>query len=116
MTTTATRDRAAPTAPAARALSRALDYLSLTRPKILLLVLFTAPAALLLGHEALPGPGVVLGVLAGTALVGGGCSALNAWWERDRDAHMQRTVDRPLPAGRLDRELRVDGHRELRYA
>jgi protoheme IX farnesyltransferase len=99
--TGATREIAASEVPGAHPRARALDYLSLTRPKVLLLVLFTVPAALLVGHAVLPGPGVVLGVLAGTALVGGGCGALNAWWEREPDAKMQRTADRPLPAGRI---------------
>jgi protoheme IX farnesyltransferase len=43
----------------------------------------------------------VLHVLLGTALVCGGTSTLNQVWERDRDARMRRTAQRPLPAGRL---------------
>jgi protoheme IX farnesyltransferase len=94
--TEATRDLSAATTRA-----RLRDYVALTRPKVLLLVLFTAPAAMLLGYGSLPGAGVVIGVLAGTGLVGGGCGALNAWYERESDARMARTCDRPLPAGRL---------------
>jgi protoheme IX farnesyltransferase len=81
--------------------STARDYVALTRPRILVLVLLTAPPAMVLGGAAWPDPVTLLGVLVGTALVGAGCSALNAWYERDRDAHMARTRDRPLPAGRL---------------
>lgn len=84
-----------------RPASRTRDYVSLTRPRILVLVLLTAPPAMVLGGAAWPDPVTLLGVLAGTVLVGAGCSALNAWYERDRDAHMSRTRDRPLPAGRL---------------
>jgi len=43
----------------------------------------------------------VVGLLAGTALVSSGSSALNQIIERDRDARMRRTENRPLPAGRL---------------
>jgi len=77
------------------------DYIALTRPRVLTLVLFTAPPAMVLGSGEWPGPAVLLGVLVGAALIGGGCGALNAWWERDRDAAMARTCNRPLPTGRL---------------
>jgi protoheme IX farnesyltransferase len=46
---------------------------------------------------------VILGIIIGAALIGAGCGALNASWERDRDRKMARTQDRPLPAGRLAR-------------
>jgi protoheme IX farnesyltransferase len=77
------------------------DYLALTRPRVLGLVLFTAPPAMVLGGGQWPNAATLLGVMLGAALIGGGCGALNAWWERDRDAKMERTRDRPLPAGRL---------------
>jgi protoheme IX farnesyltransferase len=84
-----------------RRVSPARDYVALTRPRVLVLVLLTAPPAMLLGRDAWPDPLSFLAVLVGTALVGAGCGALNAWYERDRDARMMRTCDRPLPAGRL---------------
>jgi len=82
-------------------LSHAQDYVALTRPRVLTLVLFTAPPAMLMGHDGWPGTAVMLGVLFGAALIGAGCGALNASWERDRDRLMARTENRPLPAGRL---------------
>lgn len=85
----------------ARSAERARLYVALTRPRVLSLVLFTAPAAGALGRDGWPTAGALALVLAGTALVGAGCSALNAWWEHERDARMERTRDRPLPAGRL---------------
>lgn len=78
-----------------------LDFVALTRPRILVLVLLTAPPALALGGAGWPDAATTLGVLAGTILLGAGCSAVNAWWERDRDGRMERTEERPLPAGRL---------------
>ena len=87
---------------AARAVALARDYLALTRPRVLSLVLFTAPPALVLGHAGWPEPATALGVVLGAALVGGGCGALNAWLESARDARMARTRDRPLPAGRFE--------------
>jgi protoheme IX farnesyltransferase len=77
------------------------DYVALTRPRVLMLVLFTAPAGMALGYEGWPEIHVLAGVVAGAAHNGGGCGAINAWIERDRDAKMTRTQDRPLPTGRL---------------
>jgi protoheme IX farnesyltransferase len=85
----------------ARWLARARDFVALTRPRVLTLVLFTAPPAMVMGHEGWPDPLVVLGIILGAALIGAGCGALNASWERDRDRKMERTEDRPLPSGRL---------------
>lgn len=81
--------------------SRVRDYLDLTRPGVLMGVLLTALPAFALGQTTRPEVGVVFGALLGIALVGAGSSALNAWWERDRDARMERTSNRPLPAGRV---------------
>ena len=82
-------------------LQRSRDYVALTRPRILALVLFTAPPALVMGRANWPDPGVFIGVLLGAGMIGAGCSALNAWIERDADAKMIRTQNRPLPSGRL---------------
>lgn len=82
-------------------LGRAADFVALTRPRILLLVLFTVPPAFVLGGGRWPAPGVIAGVMLGVTLLGAGSSALNAWWERDRDARMARTANRPLPQQRL---------------
>jgi protoheme IX farnesyltransferase len=80
---------------------RVLDFLTLTRPRLNLLVLVTTLAGLYL---ASPG-GVALALaahtLVGTALVAGGAAALNQVWERETDRHMRRTSGRPLPRGRL---------------
>jgi protoheme IX farnesyltransferase len=81
--------------------ARARDFIALTRPRVLTLVLFTAPPALAMGHEGWPSSATILLVVLGAALIGAGCGALNACWERDRDRQMTRTQDRPLPAGRL---------------
>ncbi len=73
-------------------------YYEMTRPRVLALVLFTGLPALALGQSAWPGMAVATWVLVGTALSGASCSVLNAWIERDIDARMARTEDRPLPA------------------
>jgi len=83
--------------------ARARDFVALTRPRVLTLVLFTAPPAMVMGHHGWPSAAVILGIIFGAALIGAGCGALNASWERDRDRQMARTQNRPLPAGRLAR-------------
>jgi len=88
-------------------LARVQDYVALTRPRVLTLVLFTAPPAMVMGHDGWPSAAVILGVIFGAALIGAGCGALNASWERDRDRRMARTENRPLPAGRLTRSEAV---------
>jgi protoheme IX farnesyltransferase len=79
----------------------AADYLELTKPRITLLVVFTALVGFVM---ASPGPvsgAALTPALLGIALVAGGASALNMLLERDTDALMHRTRARPLPAGRL---------------
>jgi protoheme IX farnesyltransferase len=85
----------------ARWLARTQDFIALTRPRILTLVLFTAPPALVMGRDGWPSSATLVGVILGAALIGAGCGALNAWWERDADRQMTRTRNRPLPTGRL---------------
>jgi protoheme IX farnesyltransferase len=88
------------------------DLLALTKPRIVALVAATAAAGYALGLRALPDgqypatslaaqSWVLLHATLGTALVAGGTSALNQIVERDVDALMRRTANRPLPAGRL---------------
>jgi protoheme IX farnesyltransferase len=83
---------------------RAMAYLSLTKPRLVVLVLATVAAGFFLGArwESLPVAVMSLAAtLVGTALVAGGAGALNQWLERDRDALMRRTAGRALPSGRI---------------
>ena len=80
------------------------DLLALTKPRITTLVLTTgaAGACLAPGHV---GTRTLLLALVGTALIVGSANALNMWMERDVDALMARTCNRPLPAGRLSPDV-----------
>jgi len=81
--------------------SRMADYVELTKPRIAVLVLFTVAAGGWLAGLG-DGDGLVLfHTIAATALVASGASALNQLLERQTDALMQRTENRPLPSGRL---------------
>jgi protoheme IX farnesyltransferase len=81
--------------------ARASAYLSLTKPRLVLLVLVTVAVGYLLGGRGGAQPTTLAITLLGTALVAGGAGALNQWLERDRDALMRRTANRALPGGRL---------------
>jgi protoheme IX farnesyltransferase len=81
--------------------TRVADYVELTKPRVAVLVLFTVAVGALLASGGAPDLGVLLHTLAGTALVAAGASALNQFLERHSDGQMQRTENRPLPAGRL---------------
>ena len=73
----------------------------MTRPRVLLLVLFTGLPVLGMVEGGFPRWGKAVIVLFGTALAGAASSTLNAYLERDTDAHMARTRNRPLPAAAL---------------
>jgi heme o synthase len=81
--------------------SRSADFLSLTKPRLNSLVLITSAAAYFLGGGHHKPWTQLVHMLVGTALVAGGASALNQYWERDTDAMMRRTQGRPLPDARL---------------
>jgi len=76
----------------------ALHYLQLTKPTIMLLVLFTGATALVLEGSFLDDPLKFLLVMVGLYLTGGSANALNQYFEREIDAKMERTaMRRPLP-------------------
>lgn len=79
------------------------DFWALTKPRVMSLVVFTALCGLL----AAPGhihPVIGFTAILCIALGAGACGALNQWYEADVDAKMARTLKRPLPAGRMERE------------
>jgi len=80
---------------------RLLDFVELTKPRISVMVLFTVAIGALSADPALIDLMQMFHALLGTALVASGASALNQWLERDTDALMRRTENRPLPAARL---------------
>jgi len=79
------------------------DFLALTKPRVMSLVVFSGLCGLLAAPAM---PPLVLGFTAilCIALGAGACGALNQWYEAELDAKMRRTARRPLPAGRMDRQ------------
>lgn len=80
------------------------DLVALTKPRLASLVLFTTAGGAWLAGASLTWP-VTLWALLGTTLAVAGAHSLNCYLERDLDALMHRTRNRPLPAGRVDPRL-----------
>lgn len=75
-------------------------YWELTKPRLSFLSVLTSLAGYFCSAPSQPTDAKVLVSLAlGTALAAGGCGAVNMWWESDADAKMDRTRNRPIPAG-----------------
>ena len=77
------------------------DLGELSKARLSLLVLLTTLVGFMLGWRGPMDYTILTATLLGTALSAAGASALNQWIERDLDALMKRTADRPLPAGRM---------------
>lgn len=86
---------------AARPRRRWTDFLALTKPRVVLMVLVTTAVGFHVGAPGAPDPVRFLHTLIATALAAGGVLALNQFLERDVDALMARTRSRPLPDGRI---------------
>src|SRR5712671_5115150 len=85
-----------------RGVARIGDFLALTKPRVMSLVVFTAAVGFAVApgrRDALTGCIALLCIAAGA----GGAGALNMWYEADLDAAMTRTAGRPLPRGRVSR-------------
>ena len=77
------------------------NYADLTKPRLLPMVLFTGLPVMGMATGGWPPFGFVLLTLLGIALAASSANTLNAYIERDLDAVMVRTRERPLPAGRI---------------
>jgi heme o synthase len=84
------------------------DYLTLTKPRIMVLLLITAAGGLAVGAGGLPPAGLTIATLGGLALACGGASALNHVLDRDIDTHMKRTAGRPVASGRIPPERALE--------
>ena len=81
--------------------SRVADFIALLKPRVMSLVVFSGFAGLIVA------PGELHPVLAAVAILciavgSGAAGAINMWYDRDIDAVMQRTRERPIPTGRVD--------------
>jgi protoheme IX farnesyltransferase len=84
---------------ARRCLELARAFVSLTKPRIIELLLVTTVPTMLLAERGVPPARLLAATLAGGAFAAGGANALNMFWDRDIDAKMSRTKRRPIVTG-----------------
>ena len=91
---------ATPVAP--RTLGRTIRaYVALTKPRVLELLLVTTVPVMILAEGGFPSLWLVLATVIGGSMSAGSAAAFNMYLDRDIDAHMQRTVNRPLVTGEV---------------
>jgi protoheme IX farnesyltransferase len=81
--------------------SLARDLVTLTKPRIISLLLLTTIAPMFITGQGMPSLALVLWVMAGGYLMAGGANTINMWFDRDIDQLMTRTRLRPIPSGRI---------------
>jgi heme o synthase len=77
------------------------DWIALLKPRVMTLVVFTGLIGLLIAPGHLH-PVLGLTAVLCIAVAAGACGAINMWYDRDIDAVMRRTRNRPIPAGRIE--------------
>jgi protoheme IX farnesyltransferase len=83
------------------AIGVANDYVTLTKPRIISLLLFTTGAAMFVAARGNPGGWLFVWTMVGGYLAAGGANAINQYIDRDIDERMSRTTERPVVAGRV---------------
>ena len=78
------------------------DYVELTKPRIISLLLLTTVATMIVAEGSFPEVSTLLWTMLGGYLAAGGAGAINHYLDRERDARMARTRGRPLVAGRIE--------------
>lgn len=92
---------AAPNAVALPQPSLLADLVTLTKPRIISLLLVTTIAPMFITPAGMPGWGLIGWVTLAGYLMAGGANAINMWFDRDIDDRMTRTKLRPVPSGRM---------------
>ena len=77
------------------------DFLALTKPRVMSLLLVSAVAGAFLGAQSTPSLKIIIAVIIGGALASGGAASLNMAYESELDKKMGRTKNRPVAEGRI---------------
>lgn len=93
----------APIVAVERSPSLLSDYLSLTKPKVISLLLVTTAGAMYITEAGTPSLWLVFWTMLGGYLAAGGAGAINCAFDHDIDINMGRTSRRPVPSGRISR-------------
>ena len=94
-----TASQAAGVAPRSAASQLVRDYVTLTKPTVQSLLLLTTVTTMYVAGD--PSIGLVIVTVIGGYLAAGGAGAVNHYYDRDIDARMARTANRPVPSGRI---------------
>ena len=76
-------------------------YVTLTKPRVMELLLVTTVPVMILAQGGFPNPLLILATVLGGAMSAGSAASFNMYLDRDMDAHMERTVNRPLVTGEI---------------
>jgi heme o synthase len=87
------------TVPSVR--SQIADYVALTKPRIIELLLVTTVPTMIVAARGMPSPWLIAATVIGGTLAAGGANAINMYVDRDIDRVMARTRNRPIAAGRI---------------
>ncbi len=101
MATVHSVDRVAPSGAGRSVLDRAKAYVALTKPRIIELLLVTTVPTMFVAAKHLPSARLIALTLVGGTLAAGGANAFNMVYDRDIDAVMERTKNRPLVTGQM---------------
>src|SRR3546814_2884527 len=93
----------APAVPHSRVRQVLSDYATLTKPKVQSLLLLTTVTTMLVAGD--PSLWLIVATCIGGYLSAGGAGAINHYYDRDIDARMTRTADRPIPSDRKSTRL-----------
>jgi protoheme IX farnesyltransferase len=87
------------TVPSVR--SQIADYVALTKPRIIELLLVTTVPTMIVAAKGMPSPWLIAATVIGGTLAAGGANAINMYVDRDIDRVMARTRNRPIASGRV---------------
>lgn len=83
------------------------DFLALTKPRVMSLLLVSAIAGAFLGAQSTPSFKIIIAVVIGGALASGGAASLNMAYESELDQKMGRTKNRPVAEGRISFNIAI---------
>ncbi|HEX6032548.1 MAG TPA: heme o synthase [Tepidiformaceae bacterium] len=78
------------------------NYVSLTKPRIIVLLLITTVPAMIVAERGWPDGWLIIATLIGGTLSAGGANTINCWYDRDIDRIMRRTRSRPIASGAIE--------------
>ncbi|NLA35799.1 MAG: protoheme IX farnesyltransferase [Actinobacteria bacterium] len=92
----------APPTPARGILAKIGGYIALTKPRIIELLLISTVPTMFVAQQGVPGVWLMIATVVGGTLSAGGANAINMYVDRDIDALMERTKNRPLVTGLIE--------------